>query len=144
MKSMLKAVGVAGMLLVGAVAGVQAQQANRVVKFQTPFAFQVEKDQLPAGEYTLLLEGGWMQIQAKDGTTKAKVLTMPTNKKGNATSETSEVVFHRYGTKFFLATVWATGQQTGREVLESRGEIETAKTEKMVSVRVPVNSGAAR
>jgi len=77
MKKMLRAVMVAGLLAVGCSQAIQAQQAQRVVTFHAPFAFQVENTKLPAGEYVILEQAGWVQIQAKEGKGKMQVLTLP-------------------------------------------------------------------
>jgi len=144
MKSILRSLVLASLVMVGSGAGVQAQQAERVVKFEAPFAFEVESNKLPAGEYTLLVQGGWVQIQGKDGKGVAHALTMPVVSRGQKTVAKSHVVFHNYQGRYFLAQIWASGQEKGRELLETREEQQLAKKQEMVAVNLPLSSNSAK
>ncbi len=144
MKNIFKAAMIAGLVVMGAAQAVQAQQAERVVTVHVPFAFQVEGNKLPAGDYTILEQAGWVQIQSKAGKNAAHVLTMPVVSKEQKAGENSEVVFHNYGGQMFLAEIWATGQEKGRELLETHEEQQLAKREKMAEVVVPGQNVAAR
>jgi hypothetical protein len=144
MKDILRSVILAGLVMVGSYAGVQAQQAERVVKFEAPFAFEVENNKLPAGEYTLLVQAGWVQIQGKDGKGAAHALTMPVVSRGQKTVAKSHVVFHTYQGRYFLAEIWASGQEKGRELLETREEQQLAKRQEMVAVDVPLSPAGAK
>jgi hypothetical protein len=144
MKNILRSVVLAGLVMVGSGAGVRAQQAERVVKFDAPFAFEVENNKLPAGEYTVLVQGGWLQIQAKDGRGVAHSLTMPVASRGEKTVAKSHVVFHNYQGRYFLAEIWASGQEKGRELLETREEQQLAKRQGMVAVNLPLSTAGAK
>ena len=144
MKNLFHAVLIAGVLVVGAGQPAGAQQAQRVVEFHAPFAFQVEDAKLPAGDYTILEQSGWVQIQTQGGKNAAHVLTMPVVGKGQKTIEQSQVVFHNYAGHMFLAEIWATGQEKGRELLQSKEEQRWAKQEKMATVIAPAHSIAAK
>ena len=144
MKNILKAVAVAGFLTMAGGQQVQAQQAQRVVTFRAPFAFQVENIKLPAGEYTVLEQAGWVQIQAKDGKGKTQVLTLPVTSRNQQTVKNTNIVFHNYGGRFYLAQIWASGQEKGRELLESKEEQQLAKREKMAEVNVPAIAASGK
>jgi len=144
MKNILRSLVLASLVMVGSGAGVRAQQAERVVKFEAPFAFEVESNKLPAGEYTLLMQGGWVQIQGKDGKGAAHALTMPVVSRGEKTVAKSHVVFHDYQGRYFLAQIWASGQEKGRELLETREEQQLAKKQEMVAVKLPLSSGGSK
>lgn len=144
MKNILKTVAVAGFLVLAGGQQVQAQQAQRVVTFRAPFAFQIENTKLPAGEYTILEQAGWVQIQTKDGKGKTQVLTLPITKRSQQTIENTNVVFHNYGGRFYLAQIWASGQEKGRELLESKEEQQLAKREKMAEVNVPAIAASGK
>jgi hypothetical protein len=144
MKNILRSVVLAGLVMVGSGAGVLAQQAERVVKFEAPFAFEVESNKLPAGEYTVLVQAGWVQIQGKDGKGAAHALTMPVASRGVKTVAKSHVVFHDYQGRYFLAEIWASGQEKGRELLETREEQQLAKRQEMVAVSVPLSPAGAK
>jgi hypothetical protein len=53
-------------------------------------------------------------------------------------------VFHNYQGRYFLAEIWASGQEKGRELLETREEQKLAKRQEMVAVNVPLNSAGAK
>lgn len=143
MKNTLKAVLIVGMVMIAAQQA-RAQQAERVVQFHAPFAFQVENTTLPAGDYTILEQSGWLQIQAKDGKNTAHVLTMPVGNKDQKAAQSSQVVFHNYAGHVFLAEVWASGQEKGRELLKAKDEQRLAKQEKMATVAAPARTVAAK
>ena len=144
MKNILRSMLLAGLTMVGTGVGVWAQQAERVVKFEAPFVFQVESNKLPAGEYAVLVQGGWLQIQGKDGKGAAHALTMPVVSRGQKTVGKSNVVFHNYQGRYFLAEIWVSGQEKGRELLETREEQQVAKKQEMVAVNLPLNQAGAK
>ena len=144
MNSFLRSLLMASLVMVASGAAVRAQQAERVVKFEASFAFEVENNKLPAGEYTVLVQGGWLQFQGKDGKGLAHSLTMPVTSRGQKTVAKSHVVFHNYQGRYFLAQIWASGQEKGRELLETREEQQLAKRQEMAVVNVPLNNGGAK
>jgi len=144
MNNILRSVALAGLVMAVSGVGVRAQQADRVVKFEAPFAFEVENNKLPAGEYTVLVQGGWLQIQGKDGKGVAHSLTMPVVSRGEKTVAKSHVVFHNYQGRYFLAEIWASGQEKGRELLETREAQQLAKKQEMVAVNLPLSNGGAK
>ena len=144
MRNILRSMVLAGLAIVGGAVGVQAQQADRVVKFEAPFAFQVESNKLPAGEYTVLVQGGWLQIQGKDGKNSAHSLTVPVVSRGEKPVAKSHVVFHNYQGRYFLAEIWTSGQEKGRELLETREEQQLAKHQEMAAVSLPLSNGGAK
>jgi hypothetical protein len=54
----------------------------------------------------------------------AHALTMPAPavSRGEKTVAKSHVVFHNYQGRYFLAELWASGQEKGRELLKTREE----------------------
>jgi hypothetical protein len=53
-------------------------------------------------------------------------------------------VFHNYQGRYFLAEIWASGQEKGRELLETREEQQLAKRQEMVAVDVPLSPAGAK
>ena len=144
MKNTLRSMVLAGLVMAVSGVGAQAQQAERVVKFAAPFAFEVENNKLPAGEYTVLVQSGWLQIQGKDGKAAGHVLTMPVVSRGSKTVANSHVVFHNYQGRYFLSEIWASGQEKGRELLETREEQQLAKRQQMAAVYLPLSTASAK
>jgi hypothetical protein len=132
---------VLGLAVVAAAQGAAAQ-AKRWLVLKAPFSFTVERQQLPAGEYLVQLQDGWLRVQSVDSKTSVNVLTMPVV--GKTPEGHGEVVFHQYGDKYFLAQVWTPSHETGRETLESRDETELAKKQKVVAKVLPLGNDAGK
>jgi len=58
--------------------------------------------------------------------------------------QASHVVFHNYQGRYFLAEIWVSGQEKGRELLETREEQQVAKKQEMVAVNLPLNQAGAK
>ncbi len=129
MKKNAAGVVVSMMLVLGAVVPSWAQHSGPM-KVTVPFEFMVENDRMPAGEYTIeKVANGRLRIWSNDGRNRehrtATFLAIP--KQGYVTAEKAHFIFHRYGTEYFLATIWTPGQEVGWEILEGKLEAERAK-----------------
>jgi hypothetical protein len=81
---------------------------------------------MPAGEYTMeRVSNGRLRIRNSDGRSLATFLAMP--KQGKVAPEKAHFIFHRYGSEYFLATIWTPGQEVGWEVLQGNLETEVAR-----------------
>jgi hypothetical protein len=112
-----------GLLLVGASAS--AQTVN--MKVNVPFNFIVSGATLPSGEYTIQglgTSGNAISIVSADK--RARGLALAGRCESLKTSETSKLVFHRYGDRYFLAQIWTAGNNAGNELPHSRREAEVA------------------
>ena len=103
-------------------------ESQRLMKVNVPFAFGVEDHSLPAGEYLVLTvtPERSIRIVSADGKHSAIVNTLPNYAK--SPSETSRLVFHRYGDEYFLAQVWTAGQNVARNPLSSKRAMEIASS----------------
>jgi hypothetical protein len=94
-----------------------------------PFAFVAGKATLPAGNYIIRqdssLPNSVLMLQNEEPGPGALVVTNSTE--SLRTSDDSKLVFHRYGNKYFLAEVWASGRNTGWQVPPSRSERELSR-----------------
>lgn len=101
-----------------------AQSRNRLVRADIPFDFVVGDRVLPAGNYTVATistnSADAVSVRSSDGRLKAIRLTNAVN--DNAKTRRARLVFHRYGSTYFLAQFWATGSSEGREMLKSKME----------------------
>ncbi len=109
-----------GLLLVSVTA--YAQSAR--VKAAVPFDFIVGNATLPAGEYTIEPLGAALSI--RDADQKPKSLIMSNRCESLDPSDTTKLVFHRYGNRYFLAQIWVAGEMAGRQVAKSPRETEVA------------------
>lgn len=89
-----------------------------------PFQFHAGNVKLPPGKYTVhMLENTdltVMEITSVDNSTSA--LFEVGRAQVNSAPAKSELVFNKYGNRYFLAKVFDEGNPTGSEVLESRYE----------------------
>jgi len=98
------------------------------VKVKVPFKFVVANKTLPQGEYTLSSVRDELFVQDSEGKRVAMVSTNAVSG-GRTVGKTGEVVFKCYTDVCFLSQLWTPGQDTGRELLRSHVETETAKRE---------------
>jgi len=103
-------------------------QMTRQMTVNVPFAFYVGKTALPAGTYTVYgtstNTGDGFLLRNADGHVKAVFNGQQVQ---SVAQSVARVEFRRYDDKYFLARVWAEGNNIGRELQQSRFERETAK-----------------
>ena len=88
-----------------------------------PFAFTVANHTLPPGRYTVTR----LSDKALKIVNSQNQGTFALNYKVERTvSESSKMVFHRYGNAYFLSEIWVSGSRTGARVVHSRFENELA------------------
>jgi hypothetical protein len=101
-----------------------AQQSD-LMKIDVPFNFVAENQRMLAGAYTIQrMQNGRLLVRSADSTIATTVLSLPVPLQDNAAE--SQVVFHRYGSDYFLAEIRVRGQNTGREVLRGKEETQIA------------------
>ena len=113
-------------LLLTAAGFAQMRSSQQLMKVNIPFAFGVQDQSLPAGQYlvfTVTPERS-IRIVSADGKHSAIVNTLPNYAK--EPSSNSRLVFHRYGNEYFLAEVWTAGQDVARNPLSSKKAMESA------------------
>ncbi len=124
MKNQLFALIGLGLLL--ATASAYAQTG--VVKANVPFNFIVDKAELPAGQYRIQgigISTSAMTIQSPDG--KVVKAFIPNTCASFRVQKTTKLVFHRYGSQYFLSQIWRQGNDQGQELLTSGRENEVAQ-----------------
>jgi hypothetical protein len=109
------------------------------VEVNIPFQFHAGNAKLPAGKYIIrMLDDSdlqVMEITSADGSTSALFQVQATE--ANSEPAKSELIFNKYGNRYFLAKLVEEGNPTGRQVVESRYEKrvsqETAETQAHVA-----------
>lgn len=97
-------------------------QSDMRLKVNIPFEFSVRNRVLPAGEYIVRYRiRHLLEIRTVDGR-GVQFFTFFTQ--ARTTPIQSALVFHRYGDQYFLSKIWTEGEDTGREIFESRAERE--------------------
>jgi hypothetical protein len=94
-----------------------------------PFQFHVGSTTLPAGKYMIhQLEGSdltMMQISSVDGKVSALFDAEPTEAK--SAPEKSELIFNKYGDRYFLSEMFDEGNADGNRLVPSRDEKTASK-----------------
>jgi hypothetical protein len=110
-------------------------QTNRGdLNVNIPFSFVVGNQTLPLGHYVV--------TRFNDNTIglynsqKHNAFVSTHNVEGKMPESAGKMVFHRYGTTYFLFEVWSVGKVTGRQVFTSRAEekLDRQGTEKQIAV----------
>ena len=96
---------------------------------QIPFQFHVGNTTLPAGTYIIHrldnTDGTVMQISTKDGT-MSKLFDVESTL-ANSTPDKTELIFNKYGDRYFLSEMFDEGKPDGSRVCASRDERMASK-----------------
>ena len=115
------------MLVVGlalASAAVVNGQAGTQVTAQIPFEFSVADQTLGSGQYQVIRANGAgdvLAIRDTGGKSHAIRLTSPVIAKDQQATK-AKLVFHRYGSTYFLSQVWLAGRSGGLQFAKSKQE----------------------
>jgi hypothetical protein len=118
---------VIGLLALAFLAATQAARAQEPLLVNIPFSFTAGKMTLPAGEYQIQKPSDRslaLLIQRTDRKAAMFVTTFAVAANGPQTQ--SKVVFHRYGSRYFLSRIWVAGYSQGKELPKSAEEKEQA------------------
>ncbi len=106
------------------VAGKAHAQIIGSLEVNVPFQFHAGDAKLPAGKYLIHMlddsELTVMEITSADGSTSA--LFEVQSAKANSAPAQSELIFNKYGNRYFLAKLFEEGDESGSQVVESRYE----------------------
>ena len=106
-----------------------------------PFQFHAGNARLPAGKYRIhVLDGSdltVMEITSADGSTSA--LFEVQDAEANATPAKSELIFNKYGNRYFLSKVFDEGNPSGSQVLKSRYEKKISQATAEAQAHVPAH-----
>jgi len=120
----LTLVSVLGLLL--AAGSAYAQTIN--VRANVPFKFIIDKETLPAGQYSIQslgdAAGRTLFIHSSDLKQKRMVNTNGVEKV--QPSVNTKLVFLRYGDRYFLSQIWVAGSSEGHQLPKSPRESEVA------------------
>jgi uncharacterized protein (DUF58 family) len=125
MKSKVLSVCAALLLLVVVGAVPAKAQTSIALEANIPFDFIIGGKTLPAGEYTINTARNqpavliFRNVQAK---ASAQALTDPVETKTGKGAK--KLVFHRYGSQYFLSSVWGADDGVGRGLSKSKLERE--------------------
>ena len=91
-----------------------------------PFTFTVDDVRMPAGQYLITSPSEKViEIQLVGG--HAAKTTMTNNGSATRLSGPAKLVFHRYGTMYFVAAAWMPNSDHAHEFFASAKEIQVAR-----------------
>ena len=113
-----------GLLALLATASAFGQERMR---FEIPFEFSTGTTAMPAGEYTVTQSEQSGLTNLACYTCKVNVRFI-THQVGSYSTRdgSSKLVFHKYGDKYFLSSVWKSGSGIGHALPTSKAEREVA------------------
>ena len=116
-----------------------AQSLN--VRANVPFSFSVDNKTLPAGTYAIRRAGfgddKMLILQRREG---GGSMIMGTNAAETLKpADQTKLVFHKYGTQYFLSEIWVEGNQRGNCLPKSAHEKELARTITPESLEIVAN-----
>jgi Tfp pilus assembly protein PilW len=127
-----RALVMAGMMALTAMASTRVAQAQQPLVVNIPFDFVAGNTQMPAGEYSVKTSGPTsttILIARNDSAASAFINTNAAVASEPKTE--SKLIFNRYGDRYFLSQVWTAGNARGRQLVKSIREKEMAQTAKL-------------
>lgn len=105
-----------------------AQAQQTYVKANIPFDFVVGDQAFPAGEYSVksLSENG-IPVLIDNSEQSAKGVALTNTCTAARASETTKLIFHQVGNRYFLYQVWTHGNAAGREFRIGKTEVQLAQ-----------------
>lgn len=108
-------------------ATVSAYAQTISVKANVPFNFIANRDDMPAGQYSIQNLGSGATLLIRSADAKAISIVNTNRCQSLDPSKGTKLVFHKYGDRYFLAQVWVEGSNSGHEFAQGRREAEVAK-----------------
>jgi hypothetical protein len=104
-----------------------------------PFQFHAGDAKLPAGKYVIRMLGDsdltLVEISKQDGSVAA--LIQVHSAEANSTPRKSELIFNKYGNRYFLDKLFDEGEPSGSQVVESNYEKRVSKANAEAQEHVP-------
>ena len=114
-------------------------QTSQSIQGNVPFSFHIGNTVLPAGEYVVRpVSSGSKALQIQNSEPKGKSVMCVTSSVQANSAQNTQLVFHRYGSTYFLSQIWAgNGLRSGTELVPSKAERTVAH--QMAAIRGPHN-----
>jgi len=99
-------------------------QTSQSIQGYVPFSFQVGDTVLPAGQYVIgAIWSGSAALRIQNSEPKGKTIMFLANSVQASSAQNAKMVFHRYGSTYFLSQIWSgSGQNTGSGLRPSKAE----------------------
>src|SRR5437588_3797647 len=121
--------------LAAASAVVANGQSTQKLIAQVPFDFVVAEKTLRAGKYHAVNQAGdAIAVKSVDG---EQALRLSSPRQRSDRQMNAKLVFHRYGSTYFLSQIWMAGESTGRELAQTRQERAIERELKTIASNKP-------
>ena len=99
------------------------------IKSNVPFSFNAAGKSMPAGQYSIKSIGtADTKTLVLQGSEPGAVMMLSSNSADKlAPSDATKLVFHVYGSEYFLSEVWVAGNSLGHQIPVTTRERELAK-----------------
>jgi hypothetical protein len=122
----------AAVMTLTVMASARVAQAQQSLVVNIPFDFVAGNQVLPAGQYSVNVSGTTHTLVLIGRKYSIKSPFLRTNAvAANEIQSASKLIFNCYGDRYFLSQVWKAGESTGRQLLKSAREKETAQSAKI-------------
>lgn len=101
-------------------------QGPQTLIFPIPFPFHVGASVLPAGDYTVDTNAAPGVIRMRSADCKSAVMIIANAVEAQAAATRGKLVFNKYGDEYFLSQLWKPGSNVGKQLPQTRREIELA------------------
>jgi hypothetical protein len=116
-------------------------QITDTLEANIPFQFHAGNTKLPPGNYSIhILENSdlkFMEITSADGSTSALFEIHGTD--SSSTPAKGELIFNKYGNRYFLSKLFDEGNPSGNEVVESAYEKRVSQAAAEAQIHVPTH-----
>lgn len=90
------------------------------IRVKVPFAFEADSQHFEPGLYTIRMNVFTHQMAISGESTSGQLMFLPDSTLEPAAA--GKIVFHRYGTQYFLREVWVENSKTHVHTLQPRAE----------------------
>ncbi len=106
----------------------------RIIQADVPFDFIVGNRTMPAGEYSLALNGsGALRVSQTSGNEITGITAVQV---AGSVDPTPRLLFHRYGARHYLVEVWLGEMSMSHRLFTSPAELESAKVTKQETATI--------
>jgi hypothetical protein len=97
------------------------------IRVAIPFAFHINDKEFPSGQYLVKASSGQSVVLLQSADHRRSQFVLTNAAQSPSPVDLPKLMFQRYGTEYFLSTVWLPGGYTGRQVQPSRRQMELAR-----------------
>lgn len=106
--------------------GATPQYLSTTLKVSIPFAFTVGRTEMPAGQYLTVRETS-ATIRLRNRENSKSVSTLVFGGESRRSIPPAQLVFHRYGDKYFLVKIWDGSSEVAVQLPRSKAERDAVR-----------------